>query len=249
MSEYRFGHEELGPTPLLRDALIAATFDTHRALDPSVEKLRLYDVSNPGQYNLRAEVEDPLRVATFHGPPKLQKEHGMIVAVTAAGKLAVPTNYTVGTEIQVEPQMSYFGGVVTVAGERIHIQDRYMAALPHTHPEESPPSTTDLGSLFYDSEEPTANTAAWVITESGTYIIFRGVNTPEWPKGQCDAKVAVWASMVKFRMRQNIRPGMSEGEINLIEYRAQMAFLRQAAEKYDLQVFTGTRDVAELSRL
>lgn len=95
MSEYGyFHHERLGPAPLLRDALIGATFDPNRALDPEVERSLLVSPDDPTSYNLKAAVEEPLRSAALRDP--LHREHGMALMVTNSHKQATYSNTLYG---------------------------------------------------------------------------------------------------------------------------------------------------------
>lgn len=134
-------------------------------------------------------------------------------------------------------------------GELLYVQDRYLATMAHTHPIEAPPSPKDLSCLFSDSEHIGAATATWVITGNGSWMALRGRRTPEWSEEERRAKVNDWDRMLERRIRQNLRPGMSKGQVLDINFKAQTAFLRQAAEKYNLQVFVGTKDATELTRL
>jgi hypothetical protein len=247
MSEYgHSSHEHLGQAPLLRDALIETTFLPNRALDPAVERLLLADPDNPQLYNLKASVEEPLRAAMLSD--SLRREHAMDLMVTNTHKLLIPTRSTVHTQEGGNVWSYVHTRYVHAAGERLRVQDRYIAALPHTHPVEVPPSPTDLLPLFYEDENIGAINAVWVITESGSWMAFRGPHTPEWSEEACQAKKNAWNNLLADRVRPYLLPSMSRPQVVNINFKAQTAFLRQAAAKYDLQVFAGMRASAELTR-
>lgn len=241
-----FTHEHLGSAPLAYEALISATFDQQHSLDPGVERLLLADATNPDNHDLRAEIELPLRRQMATDP---SHEHGLAVMASPNRKLLVSSKVHHGTDKSVNIPFSFHSTRSIVAGELLCIQDRYAVASPHTHPIGLPPSSEDLQGLFYSVEDPAAMVAAWVITEGGSWMVFRGPQTPELSRNEAAAKVAKWNSLRRERAMAHVHPSMPVLQKYDINFRIQTALLCQVADAYGLQIFKGSKGSNELVRM
>ncbi|HSW97283.1 MAG TPA: hypothetical protein VLF89_05645 [Candidatus Saccharimonadales bacterium] len=220
------GKERLSQAPTLRDTLIDTTFNPHRAIDPQIKKIDLAAFQ---------EDVDMLRGLIVPGS---QIEHGKLYYVTTKKTLLKPNKEISGTESEIMFHSRVRGGYREIQGEKVFIQDRFVGTTTHTHPSGYPFSPQDLYDLFLDDEIHFAETAASVVTTNQTMVLFRGNNTPEWEDNFTREKVKRWDAMVRARIQENLRPRMSQEEIVAINARAQSAFLRQAIQTYDLQLFT-----------
>lgn len=117
-------------------------------------------------------------------------------------------------------------------------QNLFLAAGIHNHPIPTPTSPNDLSYLFIEDSDPFGQTAAFVSSQIGKIVIFRGEETPTWNKEARKQKVELWNQMIKSRVFQFCSGLMSIDEKYEIQFKVQMAFLRDVTHKYDLQPFS-----------
>jgi len=178
--------EQLNYTPSLRDTLIAATFSSRRAIDPNIKKIEL---------GILKPEADNLRWLTMHDP--LKRERGKVIYVTAKRTLGIDKTIYVGTENEVISKIFINRHAKEVRGETITLQNEFLGTIMHTHPNESPPSPTDLKRLILDEEELLAEAALYVITPSITLVAFRSNRTPEMSPEQVTREVFAFDEMIK----------------------------------------------------
>lgn len=231
-------------TITLRDALVNCTFAPNRAISSNVKSLKLGNLGDEA---------DALMALTLQHPEKF--EYGKLLYTTSRHTLLIPVSAVEGRTSQTEG----IGGEVAFQariqqyntrrfGSKEERQDRFIATTMHTHSDlDFPPSPQDMLHLFLGDENPSAQTAVFVVTNSrrpdgslvsNKYILFRGPNTPQWSEEHAMEKVQQWMGMLMERVSAHITPNMSEAEQKAINARAQGALLRHIVRKYGLRLFT-----------
>jgi hypothetical protein len=248
MSEAIHTPEHLSEAPLLRDLLVQSATTFPRSINPAIESIRLMD-SN-GAYDLRKAVEEPLRAKAYEGTTPSNLQWFIDVLVTLQNTLYVNRTPRPADERWAVVDMQAALGLTVT--ERHTTQERLVGAIAHTYPCELPLSSIDLATLFYASGEPQAAVASWTLTESSSWIAFRGPRTPQWSSSEAIRKAFGWSDMIYKRITgyiQKLDYPASDEERLTIEQRARVAFLQQAAAKYDLQIFHGPKYADSLQKL
>lgn len=214
-SEFKELQSDVG----FKELLIKTTLSEDRAVEPSIRSINL------GKAGRDAEALLDRSLADEEG-----MERGRWVLVTDAGGYLLQQRDMVGKKGE--------GANQSVKSNLRLNENKNAAVFIHSHGVvDVPTSPQDIISLFLKLKEGGV-TATFVITPEKKSLIFRGPKTPTWDRPAAEDSLKNWVDSVNENIKSSIQPHMSREEqvgINAMEIHK---FLRDLADKYDLQMFS-----------
>lgn len=218
---------EISPIPI-KELLIEATFAPNRALRCGVEAIDL------GVLGKEAERIFDKSIAEHNG----KKEYLLPVIVTPTKKLFLRKEEISGADMHVSGIFEIKMNINYYDVPKQRRQSYFIAANIHNHPVPMPPSPRDFMPLFIEDINPGGNTATFISSVLEKIIVFRGEKTPEWTWAFAEQRISAWDAMIRSRVEKFLAPGMPYVQMDDLNRRVQMAWLRDVVAKYDLQAFS-----------
>ncbi|SRR5581483_8363095 len=226
-------HETARPVPL---ETIVGTTAMHegRALDENVYAIEIPPLFLDGEQRLL----DASKVAQQMSESGSTVEAGDILYVTQDGFIAIEPDASqkplLGTEysLEVTYAIRHLAPDQKTGIPRALTQDRFVAAVRHTHPYDAPTSAIDLATILREDGEPGANMFTYVVTDKATTLIFRTADTPQLSNEDATRRMERMHKIDRQLMVALIEQGNIE-EASQIPYR----MLELLVHHYKLRMF------------
>lgn len=253
-------HREVEPQVYsLRKAFLDATFAPNRNIDPSIRKIDL------GTF---ADEANNLRNITASDPKQREVAKRILTKndkfpLMGQPNVVIEREPRIGDESNIFPSLFELEGIGDPEKRRFLLksqrQDKFIAAMLHTHPNEMPPSQGDISHILLDDIEYVyANTCTFVATPQLNYLVFRGKQTPSLKEKDISVALQTWRGKIQEGIRSKLDEEIEKKSGKLYATRKELFGLEAVVQQkvfnenihdYGLIAFTGRADSRTVSRV